>query len=59
LKIGKIQKPNEEETFGLINNDGQIRLVLKAEIQRQKGFNLLDSLEDFVLRGYASEVKDD
>ncbi len=58
LKVARILKPNKEETFAIVNNEGQNRLILRAEIQKQKGLDLPDTLEDFVFQGYGHKVKD-
>jgi 2-keto-4-pentenoate hydratase/2-oxohepta-3-ene-1,7-dioic acid hydratase in catechol pathway len=58
LKVARILKRNKEETFALVNNEGQKRLILRAEIQKQKGLDLPDSLEDFVFQGYGRKVND-
>ena len=42
MKVARILKRNEEETFALVNNEGQKRLILRAEIQKQKGLDLPD-----------------
>ncbi len=56
MKVARILKRNEEETFALVNNEGQKGLILRAEIQKQKGLDLPDSLEDFVFQGYGHKV---
>ncbi len=58
MKVARILKPNEEETFALVNTEGQNRLILRAEIQKQKGLDLPDTLEDFVFQGYGHKVND-
>jgi 2-keto-4-pentenoate hydratase/2-oxohepta-3-ene-1,7-dioic acid hydratase in catechol pathway len=56
LKVARIRKHNEEETFALVNNEGQKRLVLGGEIQKQNHLALPDSLEDFVFGGYPHKI---
>jgi 2-keto-4-pentenoate hydratase/2-oxohepta-3-ene-1,7-dioic acid hydratase in catechol pathway len=58
LKVARILKPNEEETFALVNNEGQNRLILRTEIQKQKGLDLPEQLEDFVFKGYEDKIND-
>ncbi|MDQ4015606.1 MAG: fumarylacetoacetate hydrolase family protein [Thermoproteota archaeon] len=59
MKVARILKPNDEETFALVNNDeGQNRVILKDEIQNQKYLDLPDNLEDFVFRGYSQKLYD-
>jgi 2-keto-4-pentenoate hydratase/2-oxohepta-3-ene-1,7-dioic acid hydratase in catechol pathway len=56
LKIARIRKRNEEETFALVNNEDQNRLILKGEIQKQNRLALPDSLEDFVFGDYWHKI---
>jgi 2-keto-4-pentenoate hydratase/2-oxohepta-3-ene-1,7-dioic acid hydratase in catechol pathway len=56
LKIARIRKRNEEETFALVNNEDQNRLILKGEIQKQNRLSLPDSLEDFVFGDYMQKI---
>ena len=56
MKVARIRKHNEEETFALVNNEGQKRLVLRGEIQKQNHLALPDSLEDFVFGGYPHKI---
>jgi 2-keto-4-pentenoate hydratase/2-oxohepta-3-ene-1,7-dioic acid hydratase in catechol pathway len=56
LKVARIRKHNEEETFALVNNEGQKRLVLRGEIQKQNHLALPDSLEDFIFGGYPHKI---
>lgn len=59
MKIARILKPNDEETFALVNNDeGQNKVILKDEIQNQKYLDLPDNIEDFVFRGYSQKLND-
>jgi 2-keto-4-pentenoate hydratase/2-oxohepta-3-ene-1,7-dioic acid hydratase in catechol pathway len=58
LKIARIRKRNEEETFALVNNEDQNRLILKGEIQKQNRLSLPDSLEDFVFGDYMQKISD-
>ena len=58
MKVARILIRNEEETFALVNNEGQTRLILRDEIQKQKGLNLPDNLEDFVFQGYDHKLND-
>jgi 2-keto-4-pentenoate hydratase/2-oxohepta-3-ene-1,7-dioic acid hydratase in catechol pathway len=58
LKVARIRKRNEEETFALVNNEGQNRLILRGEIQKQNHLALPSSLEDFVFEGYAQKLSD-
>ena len=56
MKVARIRKRNEEETFALVNNEGQKRLVLRDEIQKQNHLALPDSLEDFIFGGYSHKI---
>jgi 2-keto-4-pentenoate hydratase/2-oxohepta-3-ene-1,7-dioic acid hydratase in catechol pathway len=56
LKIARIRKRNEEETFALVNNEDQNRFILKGEIQKQNHLALPDSLEDFVFGDYWQKI---
>ena len=56
MKVARIRKHNEEETFALVNNEGQKRLVLRGEIQKQNHLALPDSLEDFIFGGYPQKI---
>jgi 2-keto-4-pentenoate hydratase/2-oxohepta-3-ene-1,7-dioic acid hydratase in catechol pathway len=56
LKIARIRKRNEEETFALVNNEDQNRFILKGEIQKQNRLTLPDSLEDFVFGDYWQKI---
>jgi len=58
LKVARIRKRNEEETFALVNNEDQNRLILRGEIQKQNRLALPDSLEDFVFGGYRHKISD-
>jgi 2-keto-4-pentenoate hydratase/2-oxohepta-3-ene-1,7-dioic acid hydratase in catechol pathway len=58
LKVARIRNRNEEETFALVNNEGQNRLILRGEIQKQNHLALPGSLEDFVFKGYAHKLSD-
>ena len=58
MKIARIRKRNEEETFALVNNEDQNRLILKGEIQKQNRLSLPDSLEDFVFGDYMQKISD-
>jgi 2-keto-4-pentenoate hydratase/2-oxohepta-3-ene-1,7-dioic acid hydratase in catechol pathway len=58
LKVARIRKGNEEETFALVNNEDQNRLILRGEIQKQNSLTLPDSLEDFVFGGYPPKISD-
>jgi 2-keto-4-pentenoate hydratase/2-oxohepta-3-ene-1,7-dioic acid hydratase in catechol pathway len=58
LKVVRIRKRNEEETFALVNNKDHNRLILRDEIQKQKGLAMPDSLEDFVFGGYPHKISD-
>jgi 2-keto-4-pentenoate hydratase/2-oxohepta-3-ene-1,7-dioic acid hydratase in catechol pathway len=58
LKVARILKRNEEETFALVNNEAQNRLILRGEIQKQNHLALPGSLEDFVFEGYAHKLSD-
>jgi 2-keto-4-pentenoate hydratase/2-oxohepta-3-ene-1,7-dioic acid hydratase in catechol pathway len=59
LKVARILNRNEEETFALVNNEGQKRLILRTEIQKQKGLDLPERLEDFIFQGYEDKINDD
>jgi 2-keto-4-pentenoate hydratase/2-oxohepta-3-ene-1,7-dioic acid hydratase in catechol pathway len=56
LKVARIRKRNEEDTFALVNNEDQNRLILRGEIQKQNHLALPDSLEDFVFGGYPQKI---
>ena len=58
MKVARIRNRNEEETFALVNNEGQNRLILRGEIQKQNHLALPGSLEDFVFKGYAHKLSD-
>jgi 2-keto-4-pentenoate hydratase/2-oxohepta-3-ene-1,7-dioic acid hydratase in catechol pathway len=58
LKVARIRKDNEEQTFALVNNEDQNRLILRGEIQKQNRLALPDSLEDFVFGGYPHKISD-
>jgi 2-keto-4-pentenoate hydratase/2-oxohepta-3-ene-1,7-dioic acid hydratase in catechol pathway len=58
MKVARIRKRNEEETFALVNNEDQNRLALRGEIQKQNRLSLPDSLEDFVFGGYPHKISD-
>jgi 2-keto-4-pentenoate hydratase/2-oxohepta-3-ene-1,7-dioic acid hydratase in catechol pathway len=58
LKVARIRKPNEEETFALVNNEDQNKLILRGDIQKQNHLSLPDSIEDFVFGGYADKISD-
>jgi 2-keto-4-pentenoate hydratase/2-oxohepta-3-ene-1,7-dioic acid hydratase in catechol pathway len=60
LKVARIRKRNEEEeeTFALVNNEDQNRLILRGEIQKQNRLALPDSLEDFVFGDYWQKISD-
>ena len=56
MKLARIRKRNEEDTFALVNNEDQNRLILRGEIQKQNHLALPDSLEDFVFGGYPHKI---
>ena len=56
MKVVRIRKRNEEDTFALVNNEDQNRLILRGEIQKQNHLALPDSLEDFVFGGYPHKI---
>ena len=56
MKVARVRKRNEEETFALVNNEDQNRLILRGEIQKQNHLALPDSLEDFVFGGYPHKI---
>ena len=58
MKVARIRKGNEKETFALVNNEDQNRLILRGEIQKQNCLTLPDSLEDFVFGGYPHKISD-
>ncbi|HEU4823207.1 MAG TPA: fumarylacetoacetate hydrolase family protein [Nitrososphaeraceae archaeon] len=58
MKIARVRKRNEEETFALVNNIDQNRLILRDEIQKQNRLALPDSLEDFVFGGYPHKMRE-
>jgi 2-keto-4-pentenoate hydratase/2-oxohepta-3-ene-1,7-dioic acid hydratase in catechol pathway len=58
LKVARIRKRNEEETFALVNNEDQNKLILRGDIQKQNHLSLPDSIEDFVFGGYADKISD-
>jgi 2-keto-4-pentenoate hydratase/2-oxohepta-3-ene-1,7-dioic acid hydratase in catechol pathway len=58
LKVARIRKRNEEETFALVDNEDQNKLILRGEIQKQNHLTLPDSLEDFVFGDYPHKVSD-
>jgi 2-keto-4-pentenoate hydratase/2-oxohepta-3-ene-1,7-dioic acid hydratase in catechol pathway len=56
LKVARVRKRNEEETFALVSNEGQNRLILRGEIQKKNHLALPNSLEDFVFGGYPHKI---
>jgi 2-keto-4-pentenoate hydratase/2-oxohepta-3-ene-1,7-dioic acid hydratase in catechol pathway len=58
LKVARIRKRNEEETFALVDNEDQNKLILRGDIQKQNHLTLPDSLEDFVFGDYPHKVSD-
>jgi 2-keto-4-pentenoate hydratase/2-oxohepta-3-ene-1,7-dioic acid hydratase in catechol pathway len=58
LKVARILQRNAEESFALVNNEDQNRLILRSDIQKQSRLTLPDSLEDFVFQGYAHKIND-
>ena len=58
MKVAKILEDNNEESFALIKNEDQNRLIVRTEIQKQTALRLPQSLEDFLLKGYAQKIKD-
>ena len=58
MKVAKILEDNNEESFALINNEDQNRLIVRSEIQKQTALRLPQSLEDFLLKGYAQKIRD-
>ena len=58
MKVARIRKGNEEETFALVNNEDQNKLILRGEIQKQNNLTLPDSLEDFVFGDYPHKISD-
>ena len=58
MKLARIRKGNEKETFALVNNEDQNRLILRGEIQKQNSLTLPDSLEDFVFGDYPHKISD-
>ena len=58
MKVAKIQEYNEEESFALVSNEDQNRLILRGEIQKQSGLVLPQNLEDFVFNGFVQKIND-
>lgn len=58
MKVARIRKRNEEETFALVDNEDQNKLILRGDIQKQNHLALPDSLEDFVFGDYPHKVSD-
>jgi 2-keto-4-pentenoate hydratase/2-oxohepta-3-ene-1,7-dioic acid hydratase in catechol pathway len=58
LKVARVRKRNKEETFALVSNVDQNKLILKGDIQKQNHLALPDSLEDFVFGDYPHKVSD-
>jgi 2-keto-4-pentenoate hydratase/2-oxohepta-3-ene-1,7-dioic acid hydratase in catechol pathway len=56
LKVARIRKRNEEETFALVKNEDQNRLILRGEIQKHNRLALPESLEDFIFGGYPHKI---
>ena len=56
MKVARIRKRNEEDTFALVNNEDQNSLILRGEMQKQNHLALPDSLEDFVFGGYPHKI---
>jgi 2-keto-4-pentenoate hydratase/2-oxohepta-3-ene-1,7-dioic acid hydratase in catechol pathway len=58
LKVARVRKRNEEETFALVDNEDQNKLILRGDIQKQNHLTLPDSLEDFVFGDLPHKVRD-
>lgn len=58
MKVARIRKRNKEETFALVSNVDQNKLILKGDIQKQNHLALPDSLEDFVFGDYPHKISD-
>jgi 2-keto-4-pentenoate hydratase/2-oxohepta-3-ene-1,7-dioic acid hydratase in catechol pathway len=58
LKVARILKHNNEESFALVSNEDQSRLILRSEIHKQTALQLPQSPEDFLFKGYAHKMKD-
>jgi 2-keto-4-pentenoate hydratase/2-oxohepta-3-ene-1,7-dioic acid hydratase in catechol pathway len=58
LKVARVRKRNKEETFALVSNVDQNKLILKGDIQKQNHLALPDSLEDFVFGDYPHKISD-
>jgi 2-keto-4-pentenoate hydratase/2-oxohepta-3-ene-1,7-dioic acid hydratase in catechol pathway len=58
LKVARVRKHNKEETFALVSNVDQNKLILKGDIQKQNHLALPDSLEDFVFGDYPHKISD-
>ena len=58
MKVARIRKHNEEETFALVSNEDQNKLILRGDIQKQNHLALPDSLEDFVFGDYPHKISD-
>jgi 2-keto-4-pentenoate hydratase/2-oxohepta-3-ene-1,7-dioic acid hydratase in catechol pathway len=58
LKVARVRKRNKEETFALLSNVDQNKLILKGDIQKQNHLALPDSLEDFVFGDYPHKISD-
>ncbi len=58
MKVARIRKRNKEETFALVNNEDQNKLILRGDIQKQNHLALPDSVEDFVFGDYPHKISD-
>ena len=58
MKVARIRKRNKEETFALVNNEDQNKLILRGDIQKQNRLALPDSLEDFVFGDFPYKMSD-
>ena len=56
MKVARIRKRNEEETFALVKKEDQNRLILRGEIQKKNHLALPNSLEDFIFGGYPHKI---
>ncbi len=58
MKVARIRKHNKEETFALVDNEDQNKLILRGDIQKQNHLALPDSLEDFIFGDYPHKISD-
>ncbi len=56
MKVAKILTDKDEETFALVDPEGKL-VATKVEIEKQTGFHLPNTVEDFLFKGYSDQVQ--